>query len=222
MPRKLIYILTILSLFIIACKVEDIISELGNSKITAKENLGDVISKAKGDFAADAELASIYGWNVDTAGEIELQTPTENAFVYSVQSDAQQSNEFYVPVYQSSPIRSPINFDTMLSFIKDTTAKNIMGMVFGTLATVSIDASANYADSPDVLSKMFARSDVITFRTMNPETKFDMFLVPSKSIDSTNVTNAADWIVNFYGDTSSLVLWLHPGTVEGTIDVISN
>jgi hypothetical protein len=36
----------------------------------------------------------------------------------------------------------------------------------------------------------------------------DMFLVPSKSIDSTSVSNSADWIVNFYGDTSSLVLWL--------------
>jgi hypothetical protein len=49
-----------------------------------------------------------------------------------------------------------------------------------------------------------------------------MILIPSKSIDSTSVTNTADWIVNFYEDTLSLVLWLHPGTVSGTVDVISN
>ncbi len=52
--------------------------------------------------------------------------------------------------------------------------------------------------------------------------KIDMFLIPSKSIDTTSISNTADWIVNFYGDTSSLVLWLHPGTVNGTIDVLSN
>ena len=48
-----------------------------------------------------------------------------------------------------------------------------------------------------------------------------MFLIPSKSIDTTSVTNSADWIVNFYSDTSSFVLWLHPGTASGTIDVLS-
>jgi len=48
-----------------------------------------------------------------------------------------------------------------------------------------------------------------------------MFLIPSKSIDSTSLNNSADWIVNFCGDTALIVLWLHPGTVNGTIDILS-
>jgi hypothetical protein len=97
-----------------------------------------------------------------------------------------------------------------------------LGDVFGRLATLHIEASVNYDDSPAVISKMLARSDVAAFRTNNIDSKIDMFLIPSKSIDTTSVINAADWIVNFYGDTSSLVLWLHPGTVNGNVDVLSN
>jgi hypothetical protein len=64
---------------------------------------------------------------------------------------------------------------------------------------------------------MLTRSDVSTFRLNNPDTKIDMFLLPSKSIDSTSISSSADWIVNFYGTNTSLVLWLHPGTINGTI-----
>ena len=99
---------------------------------------------------------------------------------------------------------------------------NFMELVFGKLSTIHIDASAGYDDSPEVLNKMFSRNDVTTFRTINPGAKTDMFLIPSKSIDTTSVSNAADWIVNFYGDSTSLVLWLHPGTVNGTVDVLSD
>jgi len=204
-----------------ACNVEDLISEFGDSVITAKSKVGEVLNTAMSNFAQDAKLAAIYGWKVDSQGRIDLQKPSENAFVYVVQSDSEQSNEFYVPVYGSSPVRSPINFNTMLNLVKDNNAKAIMGMVFNKLATVHIDPTVSYDDSPQVLDKMFSRSDVITFRTTNPEAKTDMFLIPSKSIDTTSVSNAADWVVNFYSDSSSLVLWLHPGTVNGTVDVIS-
>lgn len=205
-----------------SCDVEDIINETTDPTITAKEKAGEVLSKARNDFSSDAQLSAIYGWNVNSEGEIDLQKPGSNAFVYTVQSDSNQSNEFYVPVFGSSPVRSFINFNSMLSFIKDAQAKNIMELVFGKLATINIDPSVGYADSPEVLTKMFARSDVSSFRSANPTAKTDMFLVPSKSIDTTSVSNAADWIVNFYGDTSSLVLWLHPGTSNGTIDIISD
>jgi hypothetical protein len=110
----------------------------------------------------------------------------------------------------------------MLSLIKDAQAKNIMELVFGKLATVHIDPSVTYDDSPEVLNMMLSRGDVTTFRTTNPGAKTDMFLIPSKSIDTTSVNNDADWIVNFYGDTTSLVLWLHPGTTNGTINVLSD
>ncbi len=205
-----------------SCKVEDIVSELGSSEISAKSKVGEVVNKAKSDFAADAQLAAIYGWNVNIEGKIDLQKTTQNAFVYVVQSGSQQSNEFYVPVYNSSPIKSPINFNYMLNLIKDNNAKNIMEQVLGKLAQINVDPSANYDDSPQVLNKMLSRQDVSDFRTNNPDTKIDMFLLPAKSIDSTSVSNSADWIVNFYSENSSLVLWLHPGTVSGTIKNIND
>lgn len=219
--KKLSAALFIFLLIFSSCKEEDLISEFGNSQITAKEKLGEVMNKAKSDFAADAQLTAIYGWNVSTQGEIDLLKPNESAYVYVVQSDTVPQNEFYVPVYDASPVKSPINFTTMLSFIKDNNAKEIMGEAFGMLSEINIDASAGYSDSPDVLDAMFSRNDVTTFRATNPGTKIDMFLVPSKSIDST-LNNAADWVVNFYGDTSSLVLWLHPGTSGGNITVLSD
>lgn len=200
---------------IISCDVENIVNDLQDGKITAKEKLNEVMNEANSGFSTDAKLASIYGREVSTSGEIDLlNTDSFNAFVYVVQSNSLQSNEFYVPVFGSGPVKSPINFETMLSFIKDSSAKNIMGTALGTLAGVSIDPSSNYSDSPDVLSILLPRGDVNTFRAGNPNSKIDMFLVPSKSIDSTSVNNSADWIVNFYSQTSSLVLWVNSESGE--------
>lgn len=207
---------------IVSCNPEELINEFGDSVITAKSKVGDVLSTAKEDFAGDAKLASIYGLNVSTKGQVDLIKPTENAFVYVVQSDSAQSNELYIPVYKNTPVKSPINFTDMLALIKDDSAKDILGEVFNRLSDLHIEGSISYDDSPGVIDKMIVRSDVSTFRATNSGSKIDMFLVPSKSIDTTGVTSTADWIVNFYGDTSSLVLWLHPGTVNGTIDVLSN
>ena len=220
---KNLTVLLFLFLFLItACNPEDLISEFGDSIITSKSKVGEVLNTAKSNFARDAKLAAIYGLNVNTKGQVDLLKPTDNAFVYVVQSDSAQANEFYMPVYKSYPVKSPVNFNTMLTFVKDAQAQNILGSVFGKLAEVNISTSASYDDSPQVIEKMLARGDVTTFRSANPGGKIDMFLVPSKSIDTTSITNTADWIVNFYGDTSSLVLWLHPGTVGGTVDIISN
>ena len=218
-----VYLILAALMIISSCKVEDIVAELGSSEISAKAKVGEVVNKAKSDFAGDSKLASIYGWNVNNEGKIDLLKANEKAFVYVVQSDSvsavnpSDANQFYVPVYNSTPVRSPINFGNMLSLIKDQGASEIMGRIVGKLGTISIDASASYDDSPQVLTKMFARSDVMNFRTNNPDTKIDMFLLPSKSVDSTSVSNSVDWIVNFYGTSTSLVLWLHPGTVNGTI-----
>jgi hypothetical protein len=223
MKKIIVYIIFTTLVVFSACKVEDIVSELGSSEITAKAKVGEVLNKSKSDFAGDSKLAAIYGLNVNNEGRIDLIKPTDNAFVYVVQSDSvvalnpPEANQFYVPVYNSSPIRSPISFGSMLVLIKDQGASEIMSRIFGKLATISIDASAPYDDSPQVLTKMFARSDVSAYRLNNPDTKIDMFLLPSKSIDSTNVNNSVDWIVNFYSTNTSLVLWMHPGTVNGTI-----
>jgi hypothetical protein len=221
MKKSLITIISI-CFFITACNPEDLISEFGNSIIFAKSKIGEVLNTAKSNFAKDVKLAAIYGFNVNFKGQVDLLKPIDNAFIYIVQSDSTQANEFYVPVYKSSPQNSPIDFDTMLSFVKDTQARFILGSVFNNLAEVNISSSASYDDSPQILEKLISRSDVTTFRSANQGGKIDMFLIPSKSIDTLNVRNDADWIVNFYGESSSLVLWLHPGTVNGDITVLSN
>jgi len=220
--NKILVIAFVSFIFLSACNLDEILNEAENSNFTAKSKLSDVMNKAKSDFAADAQLSAIYGWNVSTKGEIDLLKPDQNAFVYVVQSDSVGTNEFYVPVFGSSPVRSPINFSTMLSFVKDQTAQDILGNVFDTLSTVHIESTVTYDDSPAIVEKMLGRNDVSTFRNSNSGSKIDMFLIPSKSIDTTSVINAADWIVNFYADTTSLVLWLHPGTVNGTVTKISD
>lgn len=215
-------IISILLLVVSSCNVEEILNDTANSNITAKTKVNEVLSIAKSDFSADAQLSAIYGFNVSTKGEVDLSKPDNNAFVYVVQSDSKQSNEFYVPVFGAGPVKSPINFNSMLLLVKDQTAKVILGNVFNGLSSIHINSSVGYDDSPSIISKLLERTDVTSFRNSDPSSKIDMFLIPSKSIDTTNVNNSADWLVNFYGDSTSLVLWLHPGTVSGTVTKISD
>jgi ribosomal protein S4E len=208
--KILLMTFVILSFCFFGCDEEDLI----DSKITAKEKLNEVILKAQTDFAADAQLSAIYGREVGTTGEIDLaNTSSVSGFVYVVQSDQLQSNEFYIPVFGAGPVKSPINFSTMLSFIKDTTASDVMGSVFNRLATVAIDPNAAYDDSPQAISKALTAGGS-AFLSQNTGSKIDMFLVPGKSIDTTlAVSNTADWIVNFYSSASSLVLWIRGDNV---------
>lgn len=209
--KKIFYLSTMFAVIVfIACeKITDPIDETG--KITAKEYVANVLQKARLDFATDAKLSAIYGWNVDLLGKIDL-LETDNAFVYVVQSNTLQSNEFYVPVFASGPIKSPINFSTMLSFVKDTTAGNILGSVFNRLSTLAIDPNANYKDSPVTIDTALVHGGSV-FISQNAGAKVDMFLLPSKSIDTTLVVNnSADWIVNFYSSNKSLVLWINSNT----------
>ncbi len=205
--KKIFLALTItVTFYIVGCeKVTDPNENLGN--ITAKQKVDEVLQKARLDFAADAKLSAIYGWNVDENGNVDL-LQTDNAFVYVIQSNHLMSNEFYVPVFAAGPVKSPINFTTMLSFVKDSTAGNILDKVFGRLATLAIDPNANYKDSPATLDTALVHGGS-NFMTQNIGSKIDMFLLPSKSIDTTlTVNNSADWIVNFYSNTKSLVLWI--------------
>jgi hypothetical protein len=112
--KFIIVILFLLTL--VSCKVEDIIGELGSSKITANDKVGEVINKSKTDFAADAKLASIYGREVSSSGEIDLlQTNSISNFFYFVQSDSLQQDKIYIPVYKSSPVESPLDLQTALN-----------------------------------------------------------------------------------------------------------
>ncbi len=207
--KKTILVVMLISIFYFAScdKATNPPDEVGR-KITAKEKIDDVLSRARFNFAADAKLAAIYGWNVDLNGKIDL-IKTDNAFVYVVQSNSLSSNDFWIYQFAGLPIRSPINFNTMLSFVKDSTAGNILGKVFDKLSTLAIDPSANYNDSPAAIDTALEHGGSV-FLTQNSDAKIDMFLLPSKSIDTTLVlNNSADWIVNFYSSSKSLVLWIN-------------
>ena len=111
MKNHALIIVFLLVLVSRSCNVNDLVSEVANGKITAKEKLGEVIKKARSDFASDSKLAVIYGRNVSTSGEIDLlgDDLTSN-FYYIVQSDSVaavdpgKANQFYIPVYKSDPI----------------------------------------------------------------------------------------------------------------------
>ncbi|MFZ2322844.1 MAG: hypothetical protein WAV89_04005 [Ignavibacteriaceae bacterium] len=216
--KKLLMILNILFLLIVGCDKATNPDVGVDSSITAKESINDVLQKARLDFSTDVKLTGIYGWNVSTSGDVDL-LKADNAFVYVVQSNSLQQNEFYVPVFAAGPVKSPINFTTMLSFVKDTTAENILGKVFSSLSTISISDNADYNDSPAAINTALANGGN-TFISQNSGTKIDMFLVPGKSIDTTlTVNNSADWIVNFYSSSKSLVLWINSNT--GTVTKLS-
>lgn len=216
MKNHALIIIFLLVLISTSCNVNDLVSEVANGKITAKEKLGEVIKKAKSDFASDSKLAVIYGRNVSTSGEIDLlgDDLTSN-FYYIVQSDSVaginpgEANQFYIPVYKSDPIRSPLNINDILSLIKNQNAKDIVSGAFGVIGTVGISTGASYSDSPAALSSALGTDAAKTFRALNPASQIDMYLFPSKSVnDSLGTTNSADWVVNFYSSNSSLVLWL--------------
>ena len=220
MKNQVLILVFLLVLVSTSCNVNDLVSEVANGKITAKEKLGEVIKKAKSDFAGDSRLAVIYGRNVSTSGEIDLlgDDLTSN-FYYIVQSDSVaavdpgKANQFYIPVYKSDPIRSPLNINDILSLIKNQNAKDIVGGAFGIIGTVGISTSASYSDSPAALNSVLETDEVKSFRALNAASQIDMYLFPSKSIsDSSGINNTADWIVNFYSSNSSLVYWVKSGS----------
>lgn len=227
MKNQVLIIVFLLVLISTSCNVNDLVSELANGKITAKEKLGEVLIKAKSDFAGDSKLAVIYGRNVSTSGEIDLLgNDLTSKFYYIVQSDSVaavnsgEANQFYIPVYKSDPIRSPLNINDILSLIKDQNAKDIVGGAFGVIGTIGISTSASYSNSPEALNTLLGRNDVKSFRASNAASQIDMYLFPSKSVnDSLGTVNSADWIVNFYSSDNSLVLWI---TTDHGVVTLSN
>lgn len=188
-----------------SCKDEENPLEIVDSSITAKEHSAEVMQEARNSFAADSKLAAVYGWNVDQNGAIDLLAPTDNAFIYIMQSAAKSANEFYVPVYAAGPVKSPVNFNTIISSVKDTSAASILGKAFTQLSKISISADAVWKDSPDVL-KSANLNGGSSFLSANPGGRVDMILLPSMQLVDSSLSASTAWIVNFVGTSKSLVL----------------
>ena len=81
--KKLILLLVVFTF--ISCDKDSIVNSLDDigisSSVTAKQSADDVLLEARIDYSSDAQLAGIYGWNVDRNGRVDLLSPTSNAFV---------------------------------------------------------------------------------------------------------------------------------------------
>ena len=212
---KRLLTLLIISLVLFSCDEDDNpLETVLNSDVTAKESIAQVLEKAREDFASDAQLAGIYGLNVNLDGEVSLLDPTESIFVYIVQSDSKQQNKLYIPVYGAGPIESPIDFETMLNLVNDAEAKGKIEEALGTLSGVSITDINRFDDSPTAVTQALGwNGSAGSAFYNNNDARIDLFLMPSKSIDLTEgIVNSADWIVNFYSSNESLVLWINSGT----------
>lgn len=203
MKKCILVILMILT--INSCKDEDNPLDVLDSTITAKQNASAVVQEAKESYSSDAKLTAVYGWNVDQNGEIDLLDPSSNAFVYIMQSSSKSSNEFYVPVYAAGPVKSPINFSTIIGAVKDTTAASVLGKAFAQLSKISISENAQWVDSPEVLRSANSHGGS-AFSSSNPNTRVDMILLPSMQLVDSSYAASTAWIVNYIGASNSLVL----------------
>lgn len=218
--RNFILLMTIISLIVIAgCSEDENPTNILDSTITAKEEIGDILNKAGQDINPDVQLSAIYGRNVATDGTIDLLSPQSNMFVYAVNSASQSTTEFYIPVYGAGPVQSPLDLNTLLGVVQDTTAKNILEGAFGLLSTTGISPAASYADSPNAVS-VALQNGGSAFMSQHSDTRIDMYLFPSKSIDQNGLQNSADWIVSFNSANNSLVLWINSNT--GIVTTISS
>ncbi len=213
--KKLLVVLLVV--FVSACSDEDnplnnLVDDVLQSKITAKEELAKVEVKAQTEFSSDAKLAAIFARNIGLDGEIDLLKFSKlNGFIYAMQSAEQEDNRFYLPVYLAGPRELPLTLNDLLVHINDEDAKNTIAAALGLLATVNISSEAQYLDSDDAMELFLAHGGQ-TFVNVEADASVDLFLFPSKSINANGLENSADWIAHFYTSSKSLVLWLNSGT----------
>jgi len=126
-------------------------------------------------------------------------------FLYIMQSNQKSANEIYIPVYAAGPVKSPLNFNQIISAVKDTNAQNIISKAFGKLSQISIQENLVWIDSPEILS-VVNQNGGNDFSANHNDKKVDFILLPGKSLEENNITASAVWIVNFYSQNESLVL----------------
>lgn len=210
--KKLILLLLAVLVFSFAGCEDNPVEDILNTKVTAKKNVDAVKTKSKTDFSSDAQMSGIIGRNVSIDGTIDLIDFTSvKGFIYMMQSESKGSEQFYMPVFASDPVKLPFTLSDLLSLIDDPDSRERMEDVFALLSTVSISESAEYPDSDEAMER-FLKAGGQDYVSANTNAKVDLFLVPSTTITLNGLQSSADWVCNFYGGNTSLTLWLNSGT----------
>lgn len=210
---KKIIMFLMLVVFFAGCDDENNpVNDIFDTSITAKEKVSTVKIKARADFASDAQMSGIIGRNINSSGKVDLADfSSVKGFIYMMQSESKNENEFYIPVLIGDPVKLPFNLNDILSLVQDAQTRERLEGVFGLLSSVAISENASYLDSDAAMVRILAAGGQ-GYLNANSGAKIDLFLVPSKTITLNGIENSADWICNFYGGSSSLTLWLNSGT----------
>jgi hypothetical protein len=239
--KKLAYLVIILlvSSVFYSCSenVTNVINDIISNKITVKDRLDSAFAQASRKYSPSVKLVLIFGKNVifegtdagktDITGLSALSNPdTIGAWLYIFKKPGSDTLAVYTPnptpgARDCIELTSIFNFNTILSLIADTSAKNIVSGCWSTLATntnffistssseiVNSDVSLGYSNTANPVIK-FNSSFIPTSSTNNGQSFFasgtnktvNMFLIPA--LGTLKLPDFVTSLINFPSD-----LWI--------------
>jgi len=214
-----------------SCGVSDVVTQIFSNEVAAKDRLDSANAQANRTYGANAKLVLIFGKNVKSNGKTEMSALSAITSLDSIGSwlyvyrTGTSSNSF--KVYTPNPLpgsssnielTSIIDFNTILSLIADTSAKNIVSSALGLIAntdlgitttTVSLvnsDVALGYANTTNPIIK-FNSNYTPSASSLNGNSFFstgtnqttNMFLIPAAG-----ALHLPDYIQNLVGFPSDL------------------
>lgn len=236
--KKLLFLVTVLFVTSIFYSCSDtttnIINDLVSNKITAKDRLDSAFAQASRKYSPSVKLVLVFGKNVifegndagktDITGLTAFSNPDSiGAWIYVFKKPGSDTLAVYTPnpipgARDCIELTSIFNFNTILSLIADTSAKNIVSGCWSMLTTntnffistssseiVNSDVSLNYSYTANPVIK-FNSSFVPTSSTNNGQTFFtsgtnktvNMFLIPA--LGTLELPKFVTALINFPSD----------------------
>lgn len=217
--------------------VTNVINDIISNKITAKDRLDSAFAQASRKYSPSVKLVLIFGKNVifegsdagktDITGLSALSNPdTIGAWLYIFKKPGSDTLAVYTPnptpgARDCIELTSIFNFNTVLSLIADTSAKNIVSGCWSLLTTnnnffistssseiVNSDSSLRYSNTANPVIK-FNSSFIPTSSTNNGQSFFssgtnktvNMFLIPA--LGTLKLPDFVTSLINFPSD-----LWI--------------
>lgn len=171
-----------------SCGVSDVITQIISNEVAAKDRLDSANAQVTRTYGPNSKLVLIFGKNVKSNGKTDITALTAitdpdsiGAWLYVYRTDT-SANSF--KVYTPNPIpgssscielTSIVDFNTVISLIADTSARNTVSSALGFIAGANIGIT-----TPSVL---LVNSDVALgyANTTSPVIKFNSSYTPSPS-----------------------------------------